>query len=73
MNDCFSTTHLKDQNMSYCQHFCHSMHLSGLFCKGTLLACFHAFVPCCCIKSSSDTQDEVEKILYPNRDSEASV
>lgn len=64
MNRCFSTTHLKDNNMSYCQHFGRALRLTGLFFKGGFLTCFHGFVPCCCVTSATDTNIQLSGILF---------
>ena len=55
--------HLRDQNMTYFQHFKQSMTLSCLFLKGSIMGCFHAIFPCYCTTSSTDIHEQVGVVL----------
>ena len=55
--------HLKDVKMSYCGHFARSCEFSVKFFVSSIKACFHSFYPDCFVTSTTDTVEELSKIL----------
>lgn len=49
--------------MTYFQHFCFSMYLCSLFCKGAILAFFHSLLPDFFITSSSDIVNNIQHLI----------
>lgn len=49
-----TSNHLKDVNMSYCEHFTHSFKFSIKFFNASLKALSHAIIPSTYLTSSSD-------------------
>jgi len=55
--------HLKDVNMSYCQHFSRSCEFSVKFLISGIKACIHSIYPDIFVTSTTDTIEELSKIL----------
>lgn len=55
--------HPKEHNVSYFKHFKISMNLSYLFCKASLKACIHAFIPYFYTTSSTDALEDLDKFM----------
>ena len=55
--------HLKDVNMSYCDHFSRSCEFSIKFFVASIKACLHSFYPDYFITSTTDTIQELSKVL----------
>lgn len=55
--------HLKDQDMTYCEHFAQASTLSGKLCCGCLKTLIHAFIPDCFPKATTNTVEECKTVL----------
>ena len=59
----FDLEHLSEQNMTYCEHFQHSLKTSLLLISGGFLGIIHAICPVIFITAQSDTITYVGTIL----------
>jgi len=55
--------HPRENNMSYCQHFCFSSHLGTQFSFAALYAFIHSCFPCVCQTSSYDYSKMIYEFL----------
>lgn len=58
--------HPQNVCMTYFSHMFLSLKFSYLFFKGGVLSILHAFIPDICIKSTTDVNSEIYKILKSN-------
>ena len=56
--------HPEENNMTYLQHMCFSLHLSAAFLSASMCAFVHAIVPELFKTSSSDLVRSLNKLLH---------
>ena len=49
--------------MSYIQHFCFALKLSGFFLYGSLVSIIHAFIPDIFVDSPSQINNQIKKLI----------
>jgi len=49
--------------MSYIQHFCFALKLSGFFLCGSLVSIIHAFIPDIFVDSPSQINNQIKKLI----------
>lgn len=55
--------HLREVNMSYCQHFSRSFEFSVKFFVASVKACIHSIYPDVYVTSTTDTIQKLAKVL----------
>ena len=55
--------HLEEEKMTYGHHFCRSFHFSLKFFVASFKACIHSIYPDIFITSTTDTIQELSKVL----------
>ncbi len=56
-------SHPRKVCMTYFQHFCFSIYLSSLFCKGAIFAFLHSLLPDFFITTSSDIVNNIQYLI----------
>ena len=60
----FIGNHLEENNVSYIEHCCFSMHLSNMMAVSSLKACIHAIIPGCFPTSSTELKYSLNIMLH---------